>query len=529
MPTQTRTPLTAALPVRMLIVLAALLVSAAACSNRGASPGLALAAERDTEYSSDSSCRGASCTAEKLRLAVACTDSLADVYEVQTEPSQFRKKERGELLRCAVDRTLSVEAIESTLATYRFNDSTVRSAVRVYRIAYRTERVLGHAGLTTALVFLPDRPIARRAPLIVGAHGYMGFAEACRFSTQFDLTEKEWRRGVNAMGTLLALSSYGYPVIAPDYPWSPALSLSSEDEAHSLLDGTRAMRHLLAPGGTSDQVVLVGHSQGAHAVLSAQALAASYGLAGRLVAVVPFAPFWLPGRTLAWAISKPVGLTTADDSATIGLTMDYFYTHAELLDGQGSGLLHYQPSKRDAIARFYDQSGPCPAATEAGIAAIHDRIVALGATTSDFFQPEFLDSLGACGLSEDPDADCRSEPAASWIKRFRADRPASDPRGAEVLMWVGGRDAASPPSLAQCGIDKITSDFAAPGATAELTVCADRDADHETLLSNNVAWTARWIASRTLGAAAPESCPTLSSLPLAPGETLDCPGIPTAD
>jgi pimeloyl-ACP methyl ester carboxylesterase len=456
-----------------------------------------------------------------LTLSAACTDSSDAVYMPVTGLAKYNATRRGEVVRCAFDRNLSRDELTTALEDAGYADVTVKSSVRVYRVAYRTDRLLGEEGLTTALLLLPDRPIAEHPPTLVVAHGFNGLADACRQSRLFAVETKE-------MVWLLALSGYGYPVIAPDYAgWaagSPTTALVSEDEAHSVLDGTRAMRNLLAPGGTSDQVVLVGHSQGGHAVLSAQALAASYGLAGHLAAVVPFAPSWYPARIVGAVISSAAGYTTAEDSSVISLAMVYLQGHAELYDGPGSAGLLYQPSKRDAVARFFDPSLPCHASSAEGPQVIKDALVSMGATTSDFFEPAFLDSVGPCGVAGG--AACATEPAATWSKRFRADRPALDPHGAEVLFWQGAEDQSVDPSLAQCGIDKITSDLSVAGATARFTVCGDRAADHQTVRSNNLTWTAQWIASRTLGTPEPEACPGIEALQPAGGEPIACPAVP---
>jgi hypothetical protein len=44
----------------------------------------------------------------------------------------------------------------------------------------------------------------------------------------------------------------------------------------------------------------------------------------------------------------------AEDAGPLSVALTYLDSHAELYDGPGSGLLFYQPSKRDAAARFFD-------------------------------------------------------------------------------------------------------------------------------------------------------------------------------
>ena len=119
-------------------------------------------------------------------------------------------------------------------------------------------------------------------------------------------------------------------------------------------------------------------------------------------------------------------------------------------------------------------------------------------------------SIGSCALGDD--AACAREPAATWLARFRADRPRLDPQGADIVLWQGAADRASPPELAQCGIDKINADLSAPDTQASFTLCGDRSAAHETILSRNMSWTAQWIASRTGSAPEPPPCTGRSEL-----------------
>lgn len=60
----------------------------------------------------------------------------------------------------------------------------------------------------------------------------------------------------------------------------------SIDEGHAMLDATRAARKLFKEGTLSERNALIGHSAGGHAVYSAAAFAASYGLDGTLDAAI---------------------------------------------------------------------------------------------------------------------------------------------------------------------------------------------------------------------------------------------------
>jgi hypothetical protein len=429
---------------------------------------------------------------DALTVRVPCKDSVDAVYMPPASLPAFSADRRGDILRCAVDRTLSVDQLRSRLEANQLPEIDVRSSLRAYRITYRTERLAGQEGLSSALLLLPDHPIALHPPLLVFAHGSIGTAPDCALSKS-DVTAVDY----NENAFLLWLAGYGYPLIMPDYAGyvggpPPGFQLS-EDEAHSLLDSTRAIQKLLRPGVMSDQVVMVGHSQGGHAVLSAQAIANAYGLSGQLLAVIPMAPAWYVARTYGAIISAAAGFKTDGDGGIIGVAIQYFFTHAELYDGKDSGYALFQPSARAGIAALGQSCGG-PGFVEA-----------LGATTADFFDPTFLDSISACGLAGD--GSCETGPAAIWWPRFRADRPHIDPQGAEILLWQGAQDALVAPPLAQCGIEKITMDLSGPAASTKLTICGDRDADHQILLDRHVGWVARWIAARTLGEPEPEACP----------------------
>jgi pimeloyl-ACP methyl ester carboxylesterase len=312
------------------------------------------------------------------------------------------------------------------------------------------------------------------------------------------------------LATVIAFATHGFPVIMPDYAGfiagSPVAGyLLSEDEAHSLLDATRAVQQLLP--AAPDKIVLVGHSQGGHAVLSAQALARSYGLSGELVGVAAFAPFWAVGRAMGAIVSAEFGFNTHDDPGLLSFAIEYFYTHAELYDGTGRGAALFKPAVRNALKSFVST---CQFEADPSV---------LGASSADFLQPDFLAAVGECGVFGG--ADCASGLAATWERRFRADRPKLDPRGAPVVMWQGALDAVIPTSLAKCAIDKLGADLPAGNTPATFTLCGDAAADHESLESNNAAWVTSWIEARARRGAEPPSCPGESALEL-DGVPLSC-------
>ena len=66
-----------------------------------------------------------------LTLKMPCADSLESVYVEPTDLEPYEASQRGEVVRCAVDRTLSAEQIQQALVDMKVVDIAVNSAVRV--------------------------------------------------------------------------------------------------------------------------------------------------------------------------------------------------------------------------------------------------------------------------------------------------------------------------------------------------------------------------------------------------------------
>src|SRR5262249_20325911 len=102
--------------------------------------------------------------APSISLAVACTDNAADVYVSPTNLPPFNADQRGAVVRCSPYASATVKEVTAKLTS---PGVVARSGYAAYRIAYRTERREGVAGLATALLYLPDTPIAAPTPLVV--------------------------------------------------------------------------------------------------------------------------------------------------------------------------------------------------------------------------------------------------------------------------------------------------------------------------------------------------------------------------
>jgi len=457
---------------------------------------------------------------EALLMNRACNDSFESIYAQPRNLPRHDASRRGDIVRCSTGRTIAVEEVRAGLARRGFIGVAAQRPVQIYRLTYRTERLQGRGDVSSAILLAPaprlratsesgqveteesiETDALRRGggpPLIVFGHGTVPYGQSCGYSRLDPGSDESDRE----LGALVAFATQGYTVIMPDYAGFVAGSpisgyMLSDDEARSLLDATRAVRKLVR--NPPSRVVMVGHSQGGHAVLSAQAQARSYGLSGQLVGVAALAPFWAPGRTFGAIFSPEFMFNTTEHSPQLAFAVEYFYTHAELYDGRGRGVELFKPQVRGALSRFvascnfYEPLRP----------------EEFGNTAADFLQPDFYNAVTACGVYGGEA--CGSPLASTWHNRFRADRPPLDRSGAPVLMWAAKNDRVIDPSLSKCAIDKIASDLPA-GSPAKFTFCGDDDADHESLIGDQLGWITRWIEARARGAAEPEACPGESAI-----------------
>lgn len=453
-------------------------------------------------------------------LAMPCSDQVADVYNLPGNLAPMDNSHRGEIFHCAVAESMTAAKVDAQLTAYNQNwpnaeAPDVPSGFWTYRVAYRTLRNTPTGGGTpaegdtAAFLLVPEKPIAG-APLVVFAHGSNGIAPKCAPSL-LDLSSPA--QDIDYPVSLMRLASYGYTVIAPDYSGyqygeEPVGYFNAEDEAHAVLDATRAAANLLP--SPPDKVVIVGHSQGGHAALSAHSYAKAYGLTGTLVGVATFAPLENSMSLWAAATTPAAGLTTANDVSTILYAMEYAYSAGALRGDPGGGLAVFQSAKQQA-AKDTILGGDCYDQT---------KLQALGAMPSDFFDMDYVNNVGfscaASPLNLPPDyTGCTMAPstpagdAPLWLSRWKQDRPALDPMGPPILIWLGGKDASNRPGFAECAREKFTKDLMAPGTTTTIKYCFDADAVHRDIIRRAPAdYVNQWIAARAgVGAEPTGPCP----------------------
>jgi alpha-beta hydrolase superfamily lysophospholipase len=211
---------------------------------------------------------------------------------------------------------------------------------RAWRILYTTTRENGAAAVASAIVVAPSAATHAPHPIVAWMHGTTGIAEGCAPS----LLEQPFD-GVPALAWAIRR---GWVVVATDYAGlgtaGPHHYLVGADEAHSALDSIRAVRQL-DDVGTTNNVVVWGHSQGGHAALWVGVLSASYAPEVHIAGIAALAP----------ASDLPV-LVYRSQETTIGkiltsyIVMAYSATYADIVPSKtlrfGASLLVNDMSRR---------------------------------------------------------------------------------------------------------------------------------------------------------------------------------------
>jgi hypothetical protein len=185
------------------------------------------------------------------------------------------------------------------------------------------------------------------------------------------------------------------------------------------------------------------------------------------------------------AVPNDYPLATQYD--TVAASVWYHYSHAELLDGPGSGPLLFAAAKRDAIRTFFEQS--CD----------ETALASLGTTPADLFDPAFTQAVSVSAALGLP---CAQDPCAAWVDRYAADRPhiTGDATRVPILIPYGTADEWIPAEREVCGFDRLASDQAAA------SVCIVAGASHDGVVGARSQYVSDWIAAKTLGGPDPGSC-----------------------
>ncbi len=179
----------------------------------------------------------------------------------------------------------------------------------VRRILYSTTDAVGVRAVASALVISPIDPPSGPRPVISWNWGTTGVARGCAPSLM-DTTATRW-----AVPAVEQALERGWVIVASDYSGRGADGrfpyLIGEGEARSSIDAIRAAQQLEGLRLSSD-VVVWGHSQGGHAALWTEPVAADYAPQLRILGTAALSPLTDP---LAMARE----LTERDASAELSI------------------------------------------------------------------------------------------------------------------------------------------------------------------------------------------------------------------
>ncbi len=184
---------------------------------------------------------------------------------------------------------------------------------QVQRILYTTTDAVGVRAIASALVISPIDPPSGPRPVISWNWGTTGVTRGCAPSL---MDSTATRFAIPAVEEALAR---GWVVVASDYTGRGADGrfpyLIGEGEARSSIDAIRAARELKGLRLSSD-IVVWGHSQGGHAALWTEPVAAEYAPRLRILGTAALSPLTDPFQMAA-------ELTERDASAELSIMVSW--------------------------------------------------------------------------------------------------------------------------------------------------------------------------------------------------------------
>ena len=190
-------------------------------------------------------------------------------------------------------------------------------------ILYTQRGIGGELVGTSAFVAVPDGTAPDGGwPVVAWAHGTTGLADTCAPTRDEDPASEYAPRDVLLAGWI----ADGYAVVATDYEGLGTPGdhpyLDGKSQGRAVLDAVTAARQL--DDVLSNQVVIAGHSQGAHAALWAAALAPTYSADLELRGTVAIAP---PSH-----LSAQVGLLDTQTESGATATVASILRGAQVID-----------------------------------------------------------------------------------------------------------------------------------------------------------------------------------------------------
>lgn len=156
----------------------------------------------------------------------------------------------------------------------------------VLRVLYHSESLEGDDIAVSGLVAVPDGPVPDGGrPMLSWAHGTTGIADECAPSKDLSGSNIELAEPFLERGMVVVATDYEGLGTPGRHPY-----IVGESEGRGVLDIARAAIALGDRTGASEQVVIWGHSQGGHAALFANQIAAAWAPELEVLGTVAGAP-----------------------------------------------------------------------------------------------------------------------------------------------------------------------------------------------------------------------------------------------
>ncbi len=422
-------------------------------------------------------------------LAIQCNDSIDSLYQAAQGLEPFSAESRGEIVGCAPYASYTEAEVASRLSEVP-GVVIASGGVDVYLIAYRTAREPADVeGLSTALVYVPEKLMEAKVPMVLATHGTVGLADRCAPSHLLDNGESEFPPWYFD-SLYLTWAARGMPVVAPDYAGlgTPGVHDYSNwfDPARSAVDGLRAMRSIL-PASELDQSFLIeGHSQGGGVALTAEAIASEVPdlTLGAVVATTP-----------SWRLPTSV----VDVLSLSSLTLTPILRGAAVYTAYG------------ALANLTDDETQFGAAFKANVRApLVERVSTLcflkalvdldtpaagyvpPPTLGDLLDPGFVQQVTACNTG----GDCTTL-GGKFVARDNADEPHLSASSPPTLITASIDDEQLTPGQIGCVVDRVEKD----GAPFEL--CVHNGQHHLEMVPTLGAYSVEWALAAARGTQRP--------------------------
>lgn len=340
--------------------------------------------------------------------------------------------------------------------------------ITAFRVMYMSTKVDGTPVAVTGAFFDRSNPAGPAGrPLLGFSHGTTGLAQMCGVS------QAPFTSGMTGnqfwVPEIKPLVDAGYAVMATDYqnmgaPGTPSY-LVAQSEAYADLDGVRAAIGQFTDRIDSNNIGLIGHSQGGQAALSAAEYAAPYAPELAIRGVVSQAPGLIVGLPL---VVKTLVESTTGSSASF---------RAEYISFLAESWTKTYP----------DLIKPQDVLTDQGMATLPKTEELCGPP----LRAQFDQSLSTYVRSDIPPA---------FLRIANEQVPAGQTQ-IPVLFTQGMKDTSIVPQFTLASFSTMCRE----GVTADLKVYPDDD--HNSLL-----WTAQtavvdWLNDRMAGQPAPNACP----------------------